>query len=188
MNEINLSQTQRRFIVHWGEMGVRWGINRTMAQIHALLYLSPGPLDAEEIMGTLRVARSNVSTSLRQLQGWKIARVVHVLGDRRDHFETDKDVWKLFRTIVDERKVREIDPTISTLRECLGEMTAEGGASGPTDSETKERLEAMLRFFEITSAWYEAIRKLPAETLIRFLKLGDRLPLADKGKAPGDGS
>src|SRR5215468_809741 len=99
-----LSPVQQKFILHWGEMGTRWGINRTVAQVHALLYLSPRPLNAEEIAAALGVARSNVSTSLRELQGWGIVRLVHVLGDRRDHFETTKDVWEIFRTVSEERK------------------------------------------------------------------------------------
>src|SRR5262245_1872067 len=106
-NRHGLTAVQQRFILHWGEMGTRWGINRTVAQIHALLFLSPRPLNAEEIATTLGVARSNVSTSLRELQGWGIVRVAHLLGDRRDHFESMKDVWEMFRLIVDERRKRE---------------------------------------------------------------------------------
>jgi len=114
-----LTPTEQKYILHWGEMGARWGINRTVAQIHALLFLSPEPLNAEVIATTLGVARSNVSTSLRELQGWGIVRAVHVLGDRRVHFESTKNVWELFRTIVDQRKRREIDPTLETLRKAL---------------------------------------------------------------------
>src|SRR5881397_2735342 len=99
-----LTPVQQKFLLHWGEMGTRWGINRTVAQIHALLFLSPAPLNAEDIADALSVARSNVSTSLRELQGWGIVKVVHVMGDRRDHFETIKDVWELFRQVLDERK------------------------------------------------------------------------------------
>src|SRR5918995_2827107 len=101
---MTLTPIQQKFIVHWGEMGTRWGINRTVAQVHALLFLSPRPLNAEEIATTLGVARSNVSTSLRELQGWHIVRVTHILGDRRDHFESMKDVWEMFRVIVEQRK------------------------------------------------------------------------------------
>src|SRR6188508_2151553 len=117
----SLTPVQQRFILHWGEMGVRWGINRTMAQIHALLYLSPDPLAADEICEVLAVARSNVSNSLRELQNWGIVKVVHVMGDRRDHFETMKDVWEMFRQVLDERKKREIDPTVEMLRGCAEE-------------------------------------------------------------------
>src|SRR3979411_2931466 len=132
-----LSPTAQKFVLHWGEMGTRWGINRTVAQIHALLFVSPRPLPADEIADTLAVARSNVSTSLRELQGWRIVRVVHVLGDRRDHFESLKDVWEMFRIVSEERKRREIDPTLRVLAECVQEMK-----SGPeSDSYARERLE-----------------------------------------------
>src|SRR3954454_20174333 len=120
-----LTPVAQRFILHWGEMGTRWGINRTGAQIHALLYLSPKPLHAEEIAETLAVARSNVSTSLKELQGWRIVRLVHVLGDKRDHFESMRDVWEMFRVVLDERKRREIDPTMAVLEECLAEASAQ---------------------------------------------------------------
>src|SRR3954452_809186 len=103
-----LTPVQQKFILHWGKMGAQWGINRTVAQIHALLYISPTPIDAETIATTLGVARSNVSTSLRELEGWGIVRMIHVLGDRRDHYESLKDVWEMFRIVLDERKKREL--------------------------------------------------------------------------------
>src|SRR5215468_2090260 len=121
-----LSPVEQKFILHWGEMGTRWGINRTVAQIHALLYLSPQPVNAEVIASTLNVARSNVSTSLKELQGWGIVKRVHVLGDQRDHFESMKDVWEMFRVVLDERKRREIDPTVAMLEECLADPAREG--------------------------------------------------------------
>src|SRR5678815_1824299 len=120
-----LSPVMRKFILHWGEMGTRWGINRTVAQIHALLYISPKPLNAEEIAASLGVARSNVSNSLKELQGWGIVKLIHVLGDRRDHFESVKDVWEMFRIVLDERKKREIDPTLAMLRECRADLEKE---------------------------------------------------------------
>ena len=116
-----LSSVQRSFILHWGEMGTRWGINRTVAQVHALLYISPQPLNADHIVEALEVARSNVSTSLKELQGWGIVRLVHVQGDKRDHFESLKDVWEMFRIVMDERKKREFDPTMHMLRACIAE-------------------------------------------------------------------
>src|SRR5213075_2286968 len=118
---ISLGPVEQKFILHWGEMGTRWGINRTVAQVHALLFISARPLSAEEIVDALFVARSNVSTSLKELQGWGIVRLVHVLGDRRDHFESMSDVWEMFRVIIDERKKREIDPTLAVLRECIAD-------------------------------------------------------------------
>src|SRR6476660_8642827 len=144
-----LSPVATKFILHWGEMGTRWGINRTVAQIHALLFLSSKPLNAEEIADTLNVARSNVSNSLRELQGWGIVRVVHVLGDRRDHFESMKDVWEMFRIVIDERKKRETDPTLAMLRESVTEAKKPGQA----DAYTRQRLEDMLEFFELMTHW-----------------------------------
>src|ERR1700679_1258430 len=116
-----LTPVQQKFILHWGEMGTLWGINRTVAQIHALLYISPRPLHAEEIVEALGVARSNVSKSLKEPQGGGIVKMVHCLGDKRDHFESMKDVWEMFRVVLDERKRREIDPTLLMLRECIAE-------------------------------------------------------------------
>src|SRR3954468_19706127 len=121
----DLSPVMQKFILHWGEMGARWGINRTVAQVHALLYISPSPLNAEDIASTLNVARSNVSTSLKELQGWRIVKLVHVLGDKRDHFESMKDPWDMFRIVLDERKRREIDPTLQVLHECIAEADAD---------------------------------------------------------------
>ena len=168
---MDLTPIQRKFIVHWGEMGARWGINRTVAQIHALLFLSPKPLHAEEIASTLGVARSNVSTSLRELQGWRIVRIAHILGDRRDHFESLKDVWEMFRIIVEERRKREADPTLAMLREAVAEAKAPGAA----DAYTRQRLGDMLQFFELTTRWVEQTRKLPTAAVIRLVKMGDRL-------------
>ncbi len=122
-----ITPVQQKFILHWGEMGTRWGINRTVAQIHALLFISPEPLNADDIVETLGVARSNVSTSLKELQSWGIVRMVHILGDKRDHFESIKDVWELFRVVLNERKRREIDPTMQMLDECIAEAEKEPG-------------------------------------------------------------
>jgi len=165
-----LGPVQQRFILHWGEMGTRWGINRTVAQIHALLYMSPRPLPAEEIATLLDVARSNVSTSLKELQGWGIVRLVHVMGDKRDHFESMQDVWQLFRVVLDERKKREIDPTLAMLRECV----ADAEADEATDEFTETRLRDLTAFFETTMGWYQTVRAWPTNVLVRFLKLGDK--------------
>src|SRR5438309_6250615 len=124
----SLTPVAQKFILHWGEMGTRWGINRTVAQIHALLFLSPKPLPADEIAETLNVARSNVSTSIRELESWGIVRPVHVLGERREHYESMKDVWEMFRIIVEQRKRREVDPTLQLLRRSLAELDHQGGA------------------------------------------------------------
>jgi DNA-binding transcriptional regulator GbsR (MarR family) len=172
-----LTPVQKKFILHWGEMGTRWGINRTVAQIHALLYLSPTPLTAEEIARTLAVARSNVSTSLRELQSWGIVRVVHVLGDRRDHFEALADVWEMFRIILEERKRREIDPTLAMLRASVAEV---GKSSG--DAHTRERLAAMLEFLEAVAAGYEQFRGLSADALRNLIRMRARWKVIVGGK------
>jgi len=166
-----LSSVQQKFVLHWGEMGTRWGINRTVAQIHALLFLSPKPVNAEEIATTLGIARSNVSTSLKELQGWGIVKRVHVLGDSRDHFESMKDVWEMFRVVLDERKKREIDPTLAVLRECI----ADAGKDKDTDAYTGERLRELADFFETTTAWYGQVRQWPTAALTKFVKLGDKI-------------
>src|SRR5690349_18094852 len=166
-----LSPVQQKFILHWGEMGTRWGINRTVAQIHALLFISPKPLTAEELTETLSVARSNVSNSIRELQGWGIVKLVHVMGDRRDHFDSMKEPWEMFRVVLDERKKREIDPTLAMLREALGDLEKEK----QKDAYTVERLKALQEFFETTAGWYNQIRQWPTNVLVKFMKLGDRV-------------
>ncbi|HMP83157.1 MAG TPA: GbsR/MarR family transcriptional regulator [Verrucomicrobiota bacterium] len=166
-----LSPVQQKFILHWGEMGTRWGINRTVAQIHALLFMSPKPLNAEEIVEALGVARSNVSTSLKELQGWGIVKLVHVMGDKRDHFESMKDVWEMFRVVLDERKKREIDPTMRMLSECI----AEAEKDEETDEYTEQRLRDLNEFFENTTAWYSQVRKWPMTAIVKLTKLGDKL-------------
>ncbi len=167
----SLTPAHQKFVLHWGEMGTRWGINRTMAQIHALLYLSDRPLSAEELSTTLEVARSNVSNSLRELQNWKIVRLVHLAGDKRDHFESLQDVWEMFRQILKERVAREIDPTRELLQRCLADDSPEG----TLDATSRQRLKALADFFEITSGWYGQVSKWPQPVLVRFLRLGNRV-------------
>jgi DNA-binding transcriptional regulator GbsR (MarR family) len=166
----NLDPITEKFVLHWGEMGTRWGVNRTVAQIHALLYLSPQPMNAEEIASTLSIARSNVSTSLRELESWGIVKATHLLGDRREHYQAMKDVWEMARVILDERKRREIDPTVSVLRECLRET--EGG--GPAEVERHERLKAMLEFVEMLTSLYAQISRLPTGTVRALLSAQGR--------------
>ena len=167
----DLTPSVEGFILHWGEMGTKWGINRTVAQIHALLYLSPKPLNAEEIAQTLSVARSNVSNSLHELQGWGIVKVVHVMGDRRDHYESMKDVWEMFQIILDERKKRECDPTLLVLRN----LAAKAKKSGGKDAYAHERLAAMLEFFESMTGWYTQMRAMPTRSVVKFVKMGDKV-------------
>ena len=168
---MKLTPIMQKYILHWGEMGARWGVNRTVAQIHALLYLSPEPLHAEEIAETLSVARSNVSTSLKELQSWGLIRVSHVMGDRRDHFESLKDLWEMFTIIMEERKRREIDPTLTMLRSCQ----LEGSTDKETPEEIKQRITDVMEFMETISTWYEQMKQVPRPTLIKLFKLGSKV-------------
>jgi DNA-binding transcriptional regulator GbsR (MarR family) len=176
-----LTPSMERFILHWGEMGTRWGVNRSVAQVHALLYLSPSPLNAEEIAETLVLARSNVSTSLKELQSFGLIKVTHVVvGDRRDYFEAVKDVQEMFNLVVEGRRKREVDPTLSLLRD----LCIEADNDTETDPEVKKRIADMLDFLEIMTRWYDQLRKLPNKTLMQLVKLGDAvvklLPLNNK--------
>lgn len=164
---MELTDPARRFIVHWGEMGSAWGVNRTVSQIHALLYFHGRPLHAEEIAATLSVARSNVSTSLKELTNWNLVRVTHLLGDRRDYFETSVDVWELFRTIVRERKRREFEPTLRMLDELVQDPAFEQEAS-----DTQDRVREAKRFMETLGAWSDEMMRLSPATLEKVLKLG----------------
>src|SRR5262245_23808313 len=168
---MKLTPVMEKYVLHWGEMGTRWGVNRSIAQIHALLYLSPQPLTAEEIADTLSIARSNVSTSLRELQGYGLIRLTHVLGDRRDHFESIKDNWEMLMLIVEERKRREIDPTLVLLRQCM----AEAEADKATDPEVKARIERMLTFVDTLAGWYDQVKALPKPTLVALMKMGSKV-------------
>ena len=165
---MKLSPAVEKYVLHWGEMGTRWGTNRTVAQIQALLYLSPTPMHAEEIVEILSVARSNVSTSIRELQSYGLVRMTHVLGDRRDYFESLSDVWELFRVIIEQRKQRELNPTLTMLKKCAIEVQAEKD----TNDITKERIHNMLDFVSTTSDWYEQIQAVPTSTLQKLMTLG----------------
>jgi DNA-binding transcriptional regulator GbsR (MarR family) len=168
-----LSPVAKKFVLHWGEMGSAWGINRSVAQVHALLYASPEPLNAEDLAGALEMARSNVSTSLKELQTWGLIRVVHTIGDRRDHYESLTDVWEMFKIVLAERHRREVEPTLRLLRECVAELGS-AGKSGREEA-LRSRLGAMLDFLEITDGWYLQMRKLPTAALIKMFKLGAKI-------------
>jgi DNA-binding transcriptional regulator GbsR (MarR family) len=161
----------QKFVLHWGEMGTRWGVNRTVAQVHALLFLSERPLSAEEIARTLSVARSNVSTSLRELLGWGIVRVAPVLGDRRQHFESVRDVWELFRIVLLERKKREVDPTIRVVRECV-EEAAKGG---PSEAFVRQRLAELLEFITTMESLFSEFQHLSPAAVRGVAKLRGRI-------------
>ena len=168
---MKLTDTMEKFILHWGEMGTRWGVNRTVAQIHALLYLSEEPLDAESITEILGVARSNVSNSIKELQSWGLIKTIHILGDRRDHFDSHKDLWEITRIIMDERKKREIDPTITMLRQCVMESSDDI----KTTKVVKKRIEDTLDFMEMMSTWYEQMKVVPTPTLTKLMKTGAKI-------------
>ena len=161
----------QKFILHWGEMGTKWGINRTVAQIHALLFTSEVPLNAEQICEALGVARSNVSNSLKELQNWGIVKVVHLAGDRRDHFESMKDVYEMFRVILHERKRREVDPTLRILNECMDEAQI---AKAVTPY-AKDQIAQLLEFFELSSEFYAKMDKVPTKVAVKTLRAGDKL-------------
>lgn len=176
---MKMSPAVEKYVLHWGEMGTRWGTNRTVAQIQALLYLSPEPMRADQICELLSVARSNVSTSIRELQGFGLVRMTHVLGDRRDYFESLSDCWELFRVIIEQRKQRELNPTLTMLRGCAEEVEKEAD----TDPVTKERIRNMRDFVQDTSSWYEEIREIPTSTLTKMMKLGKGIARIVKSNA-----
>jgi len=168
---VELTPVMQRYVLHWGEMGARWGVNRSVSQIHALLYLAPEPLTAEDIADTLSIARSNVSTSLKELQAWGLVQLAHTLGDRRDRFEARRDLWEMVTLIVEERKKREIDPTLTVLRQCA----LEAAEDRKTDAVVKARIENMLEFLELVSNWYAELKQLPRPTLVKLMKLGAKV-------------
>ena len=168
---MKLTPSMERFILHWGEMGTRWGVNRSVSQVHALLYLSPNPLHAEEIAETLSLARSNVSNSLKELQSWGLIKVSHLIGDRRDHFYALKDVQEMFNLVVEERKRREIEPTLTLLRD----LAIEAESDSEVDPEFNQRIIDMLEFLEVMTRWYNTISRLPNKTIMQLVKLGDKI-------------
>ncbi len=179
---MTLTKAMREFILHWGEMGSRWGVNRTVAQVHALLYLSAEPLTAEDIAEALSVARSNVSTSLRELQNWQLVQATHQMGDRRDFFSTSHDVWQLFLIVIQQRVEREIEPTIAA----LGRLAVEARAE--KQPEVTARIVGMHAFLDEMHSWYQQMTKLPPNTLRRLVNLGAGVTkwLPGKGKQKGE--
>ncbi|MBV8567198.1 MAG: MarR family transcriptional regulator [Methylobacteriaceae bacterium] len=160
-----------RFILHWGDMGGQWGVNRSVSQIHALLYLSERPLDAEEISDTLGLARSNVSNSLKELLTWNLIRRVPIMGERRDHYEAETDIWEVVTRIAAGRKEREIDPAVATLRKCLAEAEGDAGVHPVAG----RRLRDMLEFIEAMERWYAQMLGLPRPKLMALVRLGARV-------------
>ncbi len=161
----------RRFVLQWGDMGGQWGVNRSVAQIHALLYISEKPMTAEEIADTLGIARSNVSNSLKELQNWKIISREPVPGDRRDHFVAETDVWDMAMRIAAVRKEKEIDPAIRVLETCLDEAAEEGAVS----PEVTRRLNNMLDFTRSMDRWYRQMLRIPNATLVKMIRMGNKI-------------
>jgi DNA-binding transcriptional regulator GbsR (MarR family) len=164
---MDLMPASEKFVAWWGEMGSKWGVNRTVAEIHALFYLSHDPLNADDLAATLSFSRSNVSASLRELQNWRLISPVHFRGDRKHYFEAIKDPWEMFRVILDERRRRDIDPAVATLRMCVEEATG----STPEDLYIQERLHTMLEFFEVMIPLYDELRRVPPTSIQTLAKL-----------------
>ncbi|KAF0814404.1 HTH-type transcriptional repressor OpcR [Andreprevotia sp. IGB-42] len=176
---MNLSPLNERFVLHFGEMGSRWGVNRTVGQIYALLFISPKPLNADEIVEQLGMSRSNVSMGMKELQSWRLVKMVHLAGDRRDYFETPKDVWEIFRTLAEEKRRREIEPTLSLLRDALLDTPA-----NENERHAQARMREMHDLVELASGWFDEVHRLSPETLENLMKLGAKvqkvLGFADK--------
>lgn len=177
---MHLTPAMQDFILHWGEMGARWGVNRSVAQVHALLHLSPKPLPADEIAEALGIARSNASNALKELQAWKLVRVSRKLGDRRDHFTSVEDMFDLVRTVVEGRRAREYTPTVDAVRGVLDQAEADG----ETPPEVVKRLRETLEVMEMFDRWYADIAKLPRGSQTTLLRMGAGLArLLPKGTA-----
>ncbi len=176
---MELTDIQRKFVLHWGEMGSMWGVNRTVSQIHALLFVHGKPIHAEELSDTLGVARSNVSNSLKELQAWNLVRVTHMLGDRRDYFETSVDVWELFRTVVRERKEREFDPTIRMLREIVASPDFQ-----KESADAQDRIRSTMDLMSKLATWADEMLRLSPGTLDKVLTLGASVQKFVRGDAP----
>ena len=168
---MKLSAPMQKFVLHWGEMGANWGVNRSIAQIHALLYLADEPLHAEEIVETLKIARSNVSNSLKELQSLGLVTREHMMGDRRDHFVATHEPWDMLMAIAEARKQKEIDPTLAILKECAA--YAENDPETPQTA--RDRLKRMESFVGSLTDWYGQVRRMPHSTLVKLMKLGTRV-------------
>jgi DNA-binding transcriptional regulator GbsR (MarR family) len=165
-----LSPLAQRFVLHFGEMGSRWGINRTVGQIYALLYISPRALNADEIAAALDFSRSNVSMGLKELESWKLVRLQHIPGDRREYFSAPEDVWAIFKTLAEERRKREVDPTLSLLRDALME-----NVQSNDDVYAQQRMREMHDLIELVTGWFSDVQKMEQQTLIKLMKLGSKV-------------
>jgi DNA-binding transcriptional regulator GbsR (MarR family) len=165
-----LSPLMQTFISHFGEMGSRWGINRTVGQIYALLYIFGRPLNAEEIAEHLHFSRSNVSMGLKELQSWRLVRLQHHTGDRREYFEPPKDIWEIFKVLLEERRRREIEPTLSMLRDALIDKP-----TSDEDKRAQKKMREMYNLIELSSSWFDDVQKLEPETLMSLMKMGAKV-------------
>jgi DNA-binding transcriptional regulator GbsR (MarR family) len=163
----NLTPLAQKFVLHFGEMGSRWGINRTVGQIYALLYIQARPLNADEIAESLKFSRSNVSMGLKELQSWRLVKLLHKDGDRREYFEPPKDIWDIFKALLEERRRREVEPTLSMLRDALLETT-----TTEADHIAQQRMREMYDLIEMSSAWFDDVQRLSPETLSSLMKMG----------------
>lgn len=164
---MNVPPLTQSFVLHFGEMGSRWGINRTVGQIYALLFVSDRPLHADDIVEKLGMSRSNVSMGLKELQGWRLVRLSHLPRDRREYFSAPEDVWTIFQTLAEERQKREVEPTLSMLRVAL--------LDAPESSEERHvqaRMQQMYEVMELATGWFDELRKLSPQTLRRLMSLG----------------
>lgn len=167
---MKLSILQQEFVLHFGEMGSRWGINRTVGQIYALLFLSDRPLNAEDMTDQLGFSRSNVSMGLKELQSWNLVRLQHLPDDRRDYFVTPDNLWEIVRILIEERKKREIDPTLTKLRALEMERP-----SNPADEHAHGRIAELRELIELLTGWYDDVNRLETERLVQLLKLGSKI-------------
>ena len=178
---MNMTPLSQDFVLHFGEMGSRWGINRTVGQIYALLYVSERPLNADEIADALQFSRSNVSMGLKELESWRLTKLQHLPNDRREYFTAPDDIWAIFRTLADERRKREIDPTLSMLRDAIMR-----DATNPADKYAQRRLKEMHDLIEMTTLWFNEVHRLEPDTLKQLMKMGSKvtklLELKDKLK------
>ncbi len=167
---MNMTPLSQDFVLHFGEMGSRWGINRTVGQIYALLYVSERPLNADEIADALQFSRSNVSMGLKELESWRLTKLQHLPNDRREYFTAPEDIWAIFRTLADERRKREIDPTLSMLRDAILR-----GANNPEDKYAQKRMKEMHDLIEMVTLWFNEVHRLEPDTLKQLMKMGSKV-------------
>ncbi|AOZ50127.1 GbsR/MarR family transcriptional regulator [Chromobacterium vaccinii] len=167
---MNIPPLVQAFVLHFGEMGSRWGINRTVGQIYALLYVSEKPLNADEIGEAIGCSRSNVSMGLKELQSWRLVKLQHFPGDRREYFSTPEDVWLIFKTLAEERKKREVEPTLTMLRGAIMESPA-----SEAEQHAQARMKEMYQLIELVTTWFSDIQHMDVETLQRLMKLGSQV-------------